>query len=286
MTKDPQQKKRSTSVWLWVLSFVITVALGYFQRTTGPTYPLRGSASVGGTDITYRLPRTHGGEGGLTVALPARNLERAVELEWRRFPTAEPWQRIPMAAGASSGALEAEIPHQPPAGKVEYRIVLTHGGGEVHIPEGQTVVARFRSDVPASVLIPHILAMFTSMLLATRALFEVCRRAHSNSRGHVLTAMALLLVGGMLLGPIVQKFAFGAYWTGWPFGTDLTDNKTLIAVLAWLPATFFALVRRPNRIAVVVGWVVMMGVFLIPHSLHGSEIDWSDTESTVTAPQP
>jgi hypothetical protein len=82
-------------------------------------------------------------------------------------------------------------------------------------------------------------------------------------------------VGGLFLGPVVQKFAFDAFWTGWPFGTDLTDNKTALAALAWLPATLLALRNRPLRVAVIVGWLVMMGVFLIPHSLRGSQIDWS-----------
>jgi hypothetical protein len=177
---------------------------------------------------------------------------------------------------APGGGLEASIPHQPPAGKVEYRVVLQDGARETSLPEDGLVVARFRGNVPAGVLIPHILAMFTSMLLATRALFEVLKPSQPRARGMVLGAMILLGIGGLFLGPVVQKFAFGAYWTGWPFGTDLTDNKTLIAVLAWLPATIVALRDGRTRVAVIAGWAVMMGVFLIPHSLHGSEIDWSD----------
>ena len=34
----------------------------------------------------------------------------------------------------------------------------------------------------------------------------------------------------------VQKAAFGAYWTGFPFGYDLTDNKTVLMWLAWVLA--------------------------------------------------
>ena len=86
------------------------------------------------------------------------------------------------------------------------------------------------------------------------------------------------MIGGLLLGPLVQKFAFDAYWTGWPFGHDLTDNKTLVAFLAWLPATVLALTRRRIGLAVAAGWIVMMGVFLIPHSYRGSEMDWSAGE--------
>ena len=40
-------------------------------------------------------------------------------------------------------------------------------------------------------------------------------------------------IGGMILGPIVQKYAFGEYWTGFPYGGDFTDNKMLIMWLAW-----------------------------------------------------
>jgi hypothetical protein len=37
----------------------------------------------------------------------------------------------------------------------------------------------------------------------------------------------------MILGPVVQYYAFGEFWTGVPFGWDLTDNKTLVAVIFW-----------------------------------------------------
>jgi hypothetical protein len=125
--------------------------------------------------------------------------------------------------------------------------------------------------------------MFGGMMIATRALLEVLRPARPMPRGLVLTTMGLLVVGGLFLGPVVQKFAFDAYWTGWPFGTDLTDNKTALAVLAWLPATLLALRRRRAPIVVVIGWIVMMGVFLIPHSLRGSEIDWSEHSASSTS---
>jgi hypothetical protein len=120
--------------------------------------------------------------------------------------------------------------------------------------------------------------MFASMLVSTRALLEAIRPTTPDPRRLVLVAMGLLIVGGLFLGPVVQKHAFGAYWTGWPRGHDLTDNKTLIAFLAWLPASVLAVAARRLRAAVVLGWLVMMGVFLIPHSLRGSEMDWSAGE--------
>jgi len=40
------------------------------------------------------------------------------------------------------------------------------------------------------------------------------------------------------LGPLVQLNAFGDLWTGWPFGGDWTDNKTLFAFIFWVIAAF------------------------------------------------
>jgi hypothetical protein len=114
--------------------------------------------------------------------------------------------------------------------------------------------------------------------VSTRALLEVIRPTAPRAQGLVLGAMALLVVGGLILGPIVQKSAFGEFWTGWPLGHDLTDNKTLIAFLAWLPATIAAARGMRTRVTVVLGWLVMMGIFLIPHSMRGSELDWTEIE--------
>jgi hypothetical protein len=161
---------RTTSVLLWCW-LVLAVALGAFQRMTGPDLSQaweRGWARELGT------PRTHGGGGGLRVHVAWAGKGVRGEVSWRRFPTDEPWQALPMARN-DEGELEAVIPHQPPAGKVEYRVLLAFVGATVALPAGEAVVARFRAEVPAWLLIPHILAMFTAMLLATRSLLEELR---------------------------------------------------------------------------------------------------------------
>jgi hypothetical protein len=269
---------RFLSVVLWIAALAVTVMLAYFQRMTGPSYPLRGSAVLGdGQEVQFRLPRSDQGRGALRVKLPAVGEDTTATLQWRRYPTNESYRDLPMKPSGTDG-IEATIPKQPAAGKVEYRIVTETRGELVVLPPDETVVARYRGDVPAGVLIPHILAMFIGMLVSTRALLEVIRPAGSAARVPVVVAMGLLMVGGLILGPVVQKFAFGAFWTGWPFGHDLTDNKTLIAVLAWLPATIAAIRGWKTRVAVVMGWLVMMGIFLIPHSMRGSQLDWSTIE--------
>jgi hypothetical protein len=133
-------------------------------------------------------------------------------------------------------------------------------------------VTRFKGWVPRWILIPHVAAMILTMLFSARtalaALFEGRTRLWS-----IVTIM-MLLVGGFILGPIVQKLAFGAYWTGIPWGWDLTDNKTLFAGVAWLAAAWQMRGGREGRTAAVAAAVITLAVFAIPHSVWGSEVKW------------
>jgi hypothetical protein len=88
----------------------------------------------------------------------------------------------------------------------------------------------------------------------------------------------------LILGPIVQKYAFDAYWTGWPFGYDLTDNKTLIAFIAWIAAAVaIPRVRNPRWWLLGAAAVVLV-VFMIPHSVLGSELDYRALDTQQTSP--
>jgi hypothetical protein len=89
-----------------------------------------------------------------------------------------------------------------------------------------------------------------------------------------------LLIGGFILGPVVQKFSFGQFWTGWPLGDDLTDNKTLFALIAFV-AAWFLRKKSYGRWLAIGAALVMLAVYLIPHSMGGSELD-RETGEVVT----
>jgi hypothetical protein len=261
--------KRTTT--LWIVAFIITFSTAYYQRTTGPTYPLAGKTQLSGKDIRYRLLRSHGGFTNALVEIQVLDSTIQGVTEWKRFKTDDPWTRVQMKF--ANNQLSAELPNQPPAGKLLYRITLTQGESTALIPAADPVVIRFKGDVPLWVLIPHVIAMFGSMLLAIRAGLEYFN-PNSNLAKLTYWTIGFFFVGGMVLGPIVQKYAFDAYWTGWPFGSDLTDNKTAVALLAWL-AVAVALKKSKNPKAWALGAaVVMIVVYLIPHSVLGSELDY------------
>ena len=257
---------------LWLASIGVTLGLALYQEATGPTKPVRGTANLGGVTFGYKLLRTHGGEGGLPVRLEVPLSVVSGEVVWRRYPSQEPWQVLPLARDGAV-LLKAELPHQPPAGKVEYEIRLKHREETVSFP-ARSAVARFKGPVNPIVLTVHILCMFLGMLWSARTAFEAISD-RPRVRRHAWGTFHLLVLGGLILGPIVQYQAFGAFWTGAPFGYDLTDNKTLIAVLGWGAALWMQRGGRKARWWVAAAAALTLTVFIIPHSVLGSQIDWT-----------
>lgn len=266
---------KPSSAVLWTLAVVITLGSAVWQRTTGPTYPARGRVTLGGQPLKLKLLRTHPGAGDLPVRVEAARPDLTGVVAWRRYPTQEAWQALPMQR--TGDALEAAIPHQPAAGKVEYQVKLRAGGEEAVFPP-RPAVARYRGEVSPFVLVPHVLAMFLGMLGSNKSGLDALFA--EPSRRVVWLTCVLIGLGGFLLGPAVQKMAFDAWWTGIPFGYDLTDNKTLIAGAAWAFALWRVLAGRPARVAVAVAAVVTLAVFAIPHSVWGSEIHWEQVKTS------
>ena len=89
-----------------------------------------------------------------------------------------------------------------------------------------------------------------------------------------------MFVGGLLLGPLVQHYAFDAWWTGWPFASDLTDNKTAIMFLAWVIAAVAVRKFPQPKFWVAGAAIVTFIVFLIPHSMFGSELKYENNAKT------
>ncbi len=256
--------------WLWAAAVLITLGSAVYQRMSGPTYPVRGSVTLHGETIALRLTRTHPGAGDQPVTVTAPTPAVTGHVAWRRYPTNDPWQTLTMVRNGAT--LSTALPHQPVAGKLEYQVRLERGGDRAVFPE-RPAITRFRNDVPATVLIPHVLAMFLAMLFSTAAGLSALGR-WPQARREAYLCLALLLVGGFVLGPLMQKIAFGDWWTGVPFGWDLTDNKTLAAAVAWLWAAFQMRGGRPARTAIILAAVTTLVVFAIPHSAWGSEFKW------------
>lgn len=262
---------KGKSAILWIAAIIITIASAAYQRMTGPTYPVEGTESVGNMKINYELLTSHAttGDAKMFIIAPDENVEG--ELKWKRFKSKDEWTIEPLDRIADT--LFIAIPKQPAAGKVIYQVTLIDEKGGKHLLPSEPVIIRFKNHVPIYILIPHILLMFGGMLLATRTGLEAIFRNTQTYPLIILTAIFLFL-GGLIFGPLVQKAAFNEYWTGWPFGHDLTDSKTAFVMIFWIIALFRGH-KKDGRAWTIIASVFTLVIFLIPHSVLGSEIDYT-----------
>jgi hypothetical protein len=282
-----KKARRWLNVTLWVVAVVLMMTSAVYQRLTGPTYRLRGEFSVAGEVYRYRLIRSAFSTADTLVSIPLPRGQISGSLSYKRYPTTDEFVSVPLEVHGSG--MGARLPAQPPAGKLEYYLTLETAGGEaVRIPDSPegTVIIRFKGPTSIFILLPHVLMMFFAVLIGMRAGLAGLL-SPSGMRKLAWTTFVLVTIGGLMLGPIVQKTAFGEYWTGFPFGFDLTDNKTLIMWAVWVLALVvlerFRGRQLVGRMAVIGAAVVMVVVYLIPHSLRGSQLDYSQLDEGVPA---
>ena len=272
----------------WFFAFVITISAAIYQRATGPTYPKKLDIPVNNVIYPVKLVRSLGLDEEPLVKLIISDATISAKIYFRRYLSSDEFQSVdfqfkskPINSFVMNKIFKiekeegffAEVPQQPAAGKIEYYFEITDElGTKTYLKESPTVI-RFKGGVPAAILVPHVLFMFIAMLFANIAGLMAAFKAKS-FRKYTFYAFGCLLAGGMVLGPIVQLYAFGDLWTGIPFGWDLTDNKTLIAFLFWVLAVAMNW-RKDRPVYTLVAAIVLLLIYSIPHSMFGSQLDYN-----------
>ena len=268
----------------------LTLLTAVYQRLTGPSHPRRIDVTLNGHAITFKLPRSHESTTPCPIILSTPELSTAdmtsMKLFYQQYPPAnldEPWISTDFRVVQDRASWAGALPPQPPAGKLQYFIEMKVKDKTLRLGStADPVVIRFRGEVPAFVLILHIAIMFLAMVASNLAGLEACFNNKTRRYFSVAVfAVILLFIGGLILGPIVQKYAFGAYWTGYPFGKDLTDNKVLISFAIWFVAVI-ANIKRTRPRLIVLAAIGLLAIYLIPHSMLGSELDYK-TGNVVTS---
>ncbi len=289
----------SKNTILWIAAIILMILAVFYQRATGPTKPYTGSISVDNQNFRYKLDRSHSTSSGAVISLPNNNIKDfSTVLHYKRYKTNDSITSAPMLLKTAKARslfgkaktikqFEAELPVQASAGKMSYFITGKIGEKSFRIPEDkqENIVLRYKDDVPLWILLPHIFFMFFSVIFGMRAGLSAIFDPKT-MRKWAVTALIGMTIGGMMLGPIVQKYAFGEYWTGYPYGKDFTDNKMLIMWLVWLIAVLivgFKKTKKENtkRIVVVLAAIVMTITYLIPHSMGGSTLDYSKVDQGI-----
>lgn len=255
--------------FIWIFALLVTLAAAYYQQQTGPTHPFKTEVKIGFQKFPVVFQRSHSGTTDCPVVLQISDLTVKGALLFRKYPGKDEMTKVELKREGDK--LIASLPNQPPAGKLEYRIDLEKAGTPLKINNDIPVIIRFTGDVPKAILVTHILLMFLAMFFSNATGILALLGIRSYKLFTVITFI-ILFVGGLVFGPIVQKYAFNEWWTGIPFGWDLTDNKTLIAVLVWLMA--LEMIKKKNAAFwVTIASAVTIVIFSIPHSLYGSQLN-------------
>jgi hypothetical protein len=265
---------------LWTLAFVITVGAAIYQRHTGPTYPKELNVTLNNNTYELKLVRSLALDEKSEVKLNITDTTVKARLYFKRFNSNEEYQSADFVyrPEPKKECFYAVVPQQPPAGKLQYYFEIDDTKGSQTFLKDSPVVIRFKGGVPVFILLPHILLMFVAMLFSTLAGLMAAIKFPQYKKYGILT-LILFAIGGMILGPIVQYYAFGDLWTGIPFGWDLTDNKTLIALIFWILAVVMN--RKQDRpLYTALAAFVLLLIFSIPHSLFGSQLDYSTGQVT------
>jgi hypothetical protein len=183
---------------------------------------------------------------------------------------------------------EARLPSLTKGTKIYYGfVVLLDDGTTVMLPgeRDDFPVLKYKGKASPIVLGLHIIFMFGAFYFMIQSLWSAIalintgegkRETVSNARW----VFFLTLIGGWPLGFILNYQAFGVIWEGYPFGYDITDNKTQVIFIFWLVSlllvrgSFLAnneekdlLGPRGFAIAVLISFVVSLFLYIVPHSL-------------------
>ncbi len=270
----------------WLIAIFITITAAIYQRTTGPTYHKKFDIEVNGKTYNLDLVRSIeiGSDDPFKLDIDDNSIQAT--LYYKNYLTDDDYTSVDFTyknkpvdsflMNKIFGITEekgwfADIPDLPAAGKVQYYFEVTDNNGTKAYMKDEPIVVRYKGAVPTYILAPHIFFMFFAMLLGNlagiMALFK-----HNRYKFYTNVTIIAFFIGGMILGPMVQLYAFGEAWAGIPFAWDLTDNKTLVAFIFWILA--FAMNRNKERpVYTVVAAVVMLLVYSIPHSMYGSTLD-------------
>ncbi|MGD8895221.1 MAG: hypothetical protein PVJ73_04220 [Acidobacteriota bacterium] len=258
------------SVLLWAAALAVTLTAAAWQWWTDPTPPREGEVVISGTTVRYSFLRSGVVGEPLRVAIAAP-ADLSGTLRWRPHPGDEPFGGITMLHDGEE--LFGLLPPQPPGGQLEYSVVLAGPSGLTRIPEEGPVVMRYRGRVPRVLFLSHVVFIFLSMLIGVRAGLGALWTLPDTFFLSRVT-LASITIGGMILGPIVQKFALDAFWASWPLGDEPIGTKTLVLWLAWVAAVVAVAATRDKtdrfaRTLVVAAAAVTVVVFFLPPALHG-----------------
>jgi len=272
-----------------LIGVLITLVLLAAARRLSKNNPEDLAVSGDGISVTHSTVFEQVGGGQPELILVVTPEEAASAEVLYRIPgeTAGYVERVPMDPEEDDQWI-GFLPDIKKGGDIEYAFEVRSGSGTiVRLPEeqGDFIHLKYKGEVSNLVLILHVIFMFGAFFFMVMA--ALCandlRKGVGTKKLTVKMVRWLILftfIGGWPLGFILNRQRFGPVWEGFPFGYDVTDNKTQIMFVLWLMivllgwGSFTGRSMETDRFgdkeystAVLIASVLSLAIFLIPHSL-------------------
>lgn len=278
--------------WRILFAFIFTLILLSVARKITAVKSVHKTVEKSGIIIVHDTVPKKVGEGDALIPVKVNGAEE-VKLFYR-IGEGE-FQMVEMDLKKEEGDLfVASIPHHQKGSKVWYYIEAQKQIEDKKIavslpdrdsPDFEPILLKFYGAVPPYITLSHVLSIFSAVFFSVLAVFSALdlKRGKGTLKKSVVYSVLtfiLLFMGFFPLGWALNYFAFGTLWEAFPFGSDVTDNKSQIIFLFWLATLFLAkgtiFGKNPSKniasektysTMVIISFVVTVAMYLIPHSI-------------------
>ena len=191
----------------------------------------------------------------------------------------------------SEGVWSARLPAGQKGDRLNYGFNISQttlheeGGSSTATSETGFYLIKYKGEVSVTVLVLHILCMFAAFFFIVEAIIGALAMLITGDEKEFTVAqtrwvLLFTFLGGIPLGLALNWQRFGVLWEAFPFGTDITDNKTQLIIILWIIIAALSwksfACRRTGRdligpgafaTAVIAASVISLFLYLVPHSL-------------------
>ncbi len=269
---------------------LITLVIFVVARKISKNRPDEVEWTGGGVKITHLTVYEQVGPGQPEIILqvkPPNEIDAAVLY---RVPGVEAFDTVGMSE-ISSGVWSARLPAGEKGDRLEYGFKISQmtvheeGGSSTAASETGYYLIKYKGVVSATILALHILCMFAAFFFIVEALLGafamiILREEKEFTVAQTRWVLLFSFLGGVPLGFVLNSQRFGPIWEAFPFGTDITDNKTQLIIIFWIIIAAISwksfTCRRTGRdvagqgvfaTAVIIASVLSLFLYLVPHSL-------------------
>ncbi len=270
-----------------IISIVLTLLLLAGARRLTSGRPADLVSEEQGLRVYHRTVTEKVGPGQPALRARIDPVQRAaLVVRWTSPPSNEIGAR-PLVE-IEKGIYEGFLPEFAKGTKLKYWITASNvDGTKVRIPmdPGKFGVLKYKGEASKIAIGAHVVFMFGAfffMVMSFLAAIEILRGREDKKNAVRAARWAIVssFIGGWPLGFLLNHQTFGTLWEGFPFGYDVTDNKTQLIFVFWLASLLLVrgsfigkgeekdlLGRKAFALAIAACFVVSVALFIIPHSI-------------------